>query len=411
MKGRRVSITIVCAGVAASFMATLLSSGAVAEESVAVLRSGVTVPITEVSKAGVLATGKGTGARRVSLSAVRRVDGPLAAEFRTHEVLAQTMWRAGARLDRGDAPGAEPLYELAWTMTTGEKGPTRAEAAAGLLSCRVQRGAYALAVEAWAAWLAEAGSLESSDAERCRARLAVGDGLDSSSQWLTGLPPVFVDGPFVRAFAAVESEGADTGGVPDVMSIYRFAAKRDSGSKRGDASAFENAKGWNNVAGEMVLAESGDPAVRERARKRLRDRAASDAPAWQAHWARLGLGRSLRLETDASSKTDAVIELLWIASRESVASNVLAHALLAAAETLVELDEGAAAARVVADLEARLPDHPIITSARLSQLRATAGLNGARSTATLPGVGAGSGAASTTSGEASGGSGEKEGTK
>ncbi len=411
MKGRRVSTTILFAGLAASFMATLLSSGAVAEESVAVLRSGVTVPITEVSKAGVLATGKGTGARRVSLSAVRRVDGPLAAEFRTHEVLAQTMWRAGARLDRGDAPGAEPLYELAWTMTTGEKGPTRAEAAAGLLSCRVQRGAYALAVEAWAVWLAEAGSLESGDAERCQARLAVGDGLDSSSQWLTGLPPVFVDGPFVRAFATVESEGADTGGVPDVMSIYRFAAKRDSGSKRGDASAFENAKGWNNVAGEMVLAESGDPAVRERARKRLRDRAASDAPAWQAHWARLGLGRSLRLETDASSKTDAVIELLWIASRESVASNVLAHALLAAAETLVELDEGAAAARVVADLEARLPDHPIITSARLSQLRATAGLNGARSIATLPGVGAGSGANSTSTGEASGGSGEKEGTK
>jgi hypothetical protein len=410
MKGRGVSATIL-AGVVASLMGTQLSSAALAEDSVAVLRSGATLPITEVSKAGVLATGKATGARRVSLSAVRRVDGPLAAEFRVHEVLAQTMWRAGARLDRGDAPGAESLYESAWTMTTGEKGPTRAEAAAGLLACRVQRGAYELAVEAWAVWLAEAGSLESGDAERCRARLAVGDGLDSSAQWLTGLPPVFVDGPFLRAFAAVESERADTGGVPDVMSIYRFAAKRDSGAKPGDASAFENAKGWNNVAGEMVLAESGDSAVRERARKRLRDRATSDAPAWQAHWARLGLGRSLRLETDTGLKTDAVIELLWVASRESVASNVLAQALLAAAETLVELDERAAAARVVADLEARLPDHPIITSARLSQLRAMAGLNGARSTATLPRVGAGSGANSTSTGEASGSSVEKEGTK
>lgn len=410
MKGRGVSATIL-AGVVASLMATQLSSAALAEDSVAVLRSGATLSITEVSKAGVLATGKATGARRVSLSAVRRVDGPLAAEFRAHEALAQTLWRAGARLDRGDAPGAESLYELAWTMTMGEKGPTRAEAAAGLLACRVQRGAYELAVEAWAVWLAEAGSLESGDSERCRARLAVGDGLDSSAQWLTGLPPVFVDGPFLRAFAAVESEGADTGGVPDVMSIYRFAAKRDSGAKRGDASAFENAKGWNNVAGEMVLAESGDPAVRERARKRLRDRAASDAPVWQSHWARLGLGRSLRLETDAGSKTDAVIELLWVASRESVASNVLSQALLAAAETLVELDERAAAARVVADLEARLPDHPIITSARLSQLRTMAGLSGARSRATLPGVGPGSGASSTSTGGASGGSVEKEGTK
>lgn len=360
-----------------AIVVAVLAARARAEDSVAVLRSGATLAITEVSKAGVLATSKATGVRRVSLSAVRRVDGPLAAEFRAQEPLAQTLWRAGARLDRGDAPGAEALYESAWGMTNGVKGPTRAEAAVGVLACRVQRGAFASAVEAWAVWLSEAPSLESSDAERCRARLAVGDGLDSSAQWLTGLPPVFVDGPFVRAFAAGESEVSDIGSAPDVLAIYRYAAKRDSGAKRGDAAAFEGAKGWNNIAGDMVLAESSDPAVRERARKRLRERAGGDTAAWQAQWARLGLGRSMRLENDVGSKTDAVVELLWIASRESVASNVLAQALVAAAETLVDLDDRAAAARLVSDLEARLPDHPIVTSARLSRLRTAIGASGA----------------------------------
>lgn len=385
--------------------AWLLAGVACAEESVAVLRSGATLSITEVSRAGVLAASKTTGVRRVSLSAVRRVDGPLAADFREQEELGKTLWRAGVRLDRGDAPGAESLYEAAWALTSGVKGPTRAEAAAGLLACRVQRGAFASAVEAWAAWLAEAASLDSVDAERCRARLAVGDGLDSSAQWLTGLPPVFVDGPFVRAIAVAETEASDTGGVPDVLSIYRYAAKRDSGTKRGDAATFESAKGWNNIAGEMVLAESGDPAVRERARKRLRERASSDAAGWQAHWARLGLGRSLRLETDASSKTEAVIELLWVASRETVASNVLAQALVAAAETLVELDDRPGAARIVSDLEARLPDHPIVTSARLSRLRAEIGISNA------VGVSGSSGMKARSAGSASDGAVEKEGRK
>lgn len=351
-----------CAGIAAG------------EDSVAVLRSGVRVTITEISAAGALASGKASGTRRLSLAGVRSVEGPLAGDFREQESLAIQLWRAGARLDRGDAPGAEPLYEAMWAQTAGVRGPTRAEVAAGLLACRVQRGAFAAAIESWAAWLAESPSLESTDAERCRNRLSAAEGLDSSAQWLIGSPPVFVDGPFVRAFAAGELVGNETGGMPDVLSIYRYAAKRDTATKRSDPFVFEHAKGWNNIAGDMVLAESGDPQVRERARKRLQDRAGADALVWQVQWARLGLGRSLRLEPDAKNKTDAVIELLWIASRESVAPNVLAQALAAAAETLLEIEDRSAAARVLADLEARLPEHPIIGSARLSRLRAALGI-------------------------------------
>lgn len=355
---------------AAVIVCAFSAAVAVAADSVATLRSGATVTIAEVSRAGALAASKATGVRRISLSAIRRVDGPLAGDFREHEELARTLWRAGVRLDRGDAPGAEPLYEAAWRLTEGAKGPTRAEAAAGLLACRVQRGAFASAVDVWATWLSDAPTLDAADAEKCRARLAAGDGVDSSSQWLTGMPPVFVDGPFVRAFAATEIESSESAGVADVRSIYRFAAKRDSAAPRSDVGSFENAKGWDNIAGDMVLGESSDPAVRERARKRLRERTGSDAPVWEVHWARLGLGRSLRLETDPAAKTDAVLELLWVASRESVAANVLAHALIAAAETLVELEDRTSALRVVSDLETRLPDHPIIVSARLSRLRA-----------------------------------------
>lgn len=369
-----------------------------AEDSVAVLRSGARVAITEVNAAGVLSATKATGVRRVSLSGVRTVEGPLAADFREQETLATGLWRAGARLDRGDGPGAEPLYESLWVRTNGVHGPTRAEIAAGLLACRVRRGALAAAIESWAAWLSEAPALDATDAERCRNRLVAADGLDATAQWLVGSPPLFADGPFVRAFAAGEIAATETGGLPDVLSIYRYAAKRDTSAKRGDAAAFENAKGWNNIAGDMVLAESGDPAVRERARKRLRDRANGDAPSWQVQWARLGLGRSLRLETDHQSRTDGVIELLWVASRESAAPNVLAQALAAAAETLLELEDRAAAARVLADLESRLAEHPIIGSARLSRLRAELGVQTSKTT-------------NGTSGERPSGAAEKDATK
>jgi hypothetical protein len=334
----------------------------------------------------------------MSLSGVRAVEGPLAAEFREQESLAMTLWRAGARLDRGDGPGAEPLYEKLWGQTSDVHGPTRAEIAGGLLACRVQRGALAAAIESWAVWLAESPTLDASDAERCRNRLIAADGLDATAQWLVGSPPVFVDGPFVRAFAAGELATQEAGGLPDVLSIYRYAAKRDTSAKRGDVAAFETATGWNNIAGDMVLAESGDPAVRERARKRLRERASVDAPAWQVQWARLGLGRSLRLETDTQSRTDGVLELLWVASRESVAPNVLAQALSAAAEILLELEDREAASRVLADLEARLGDHPIIGSARLSRLRTELGVQTSKTT-------------SGTNGERPSGATEKDATK
>ncbi|MBY0114010.1 MAG: hypothetical protein K2Y21_14430 [Phycisphaerales bacterium] len=344
-----------------------------AEDSTAVLRNGSRVSVTEVSKSGVLSSSQATGARRLSLGSVRGVEGPLAGEFREHHELATNLWRAGARLDRGDAPGAEPLYESLWVQTQGVRGPTRAEVAAGLLACRVRRGAIAGAVEAWAAWLAESGSLDNADAERCRARLAVGDGMDSSAQWLVGVPPLYVDGPAVRAFASGELRPGESSGA-DVLTIYRLAAKRDTAANRVDPAVYENTKGWNNIAGEMVLAESNDRAVRERARKRLKERAGSDAPAWQVQWARLGMGRSLRLETEPSQRTDAVVELLWVATREGVPDHVLAQALTAAAETLADLDDRAGASRVVADLESRLPDHPMISSPRLARLRAALGM-------------------------------------
>lgn len=383
MRARNAGVLLgVLAGVLANAVGTALASGAArdaaVEESFAVLRSGGRASITEVNAAGALVASKSAVSRRVSLSGVRAVEGPLASEFRRHADLATSLWRAGARLDRGDAPGAEPIYEAVWASTAGVHGPTRAEAAAGLLACRVRRGAFASSIEAWAAWLAESATLEASDAERCRARLATAEGLDSSAQWLVGSPPVFAESPVVRAFASGEIVAHEAGALPDVLAIYRYAAKRDTGASRGDCAAFENAKGWNNIAGDMVLAESADPAVRDRARRRLRDRTGADAPAWQVHWARLGLGRSLRLESDSQNKTEAVLELLWIASRESVAPNVLAHALATAAETLVDLDDRAGAARVLADLESRMADHPLTGSARLSRLRVELGVQAVR---------------------------------
>lgn len=73
-------------------------------------------------------------------------------------------------------------------------------------------------------------------------------------------------------------------------------------------------------------------------------------------------------------------------------------ALAAAAEALLELEDRAAAARVLADLESRLGEHPIIGSARLSRLRTELGVQASKTT-------------SGTNGERPSGAAEKDATK
>jgi hypothetical protein len=82
-------------------------------------------------------------------------------------------------------------------------------------------------------------------------------------------------------------------------------------------------------------------------------------PAWQEAWCRVGIGRSLLLESDDDSKRDGLLHLLAIASREDGSDVYLTGIALAeAAASLRARGDSAGSNLVLADLVRQYPDHP-----------------------------------------------------
>lgn len=373
---------------AAAILLATLALAAANAESIATLRSGSRIAISDVSAAGVsLPADSGRPARVIPLSLVRSVEGELAPKFEANKSIASDLWRAGARLERRDHAGADPILENLWKATAGASGPTRAEIAAGLLACRIARGAFASALEPWAEWIDESVTLDTENAARVRSMV---ESLEPGDIWIASMPPVWVDSPGVREIATASLPFPDSKDVghptgTDVREIYSVAARRDSGMdwNLDPASAKKN-PGWANIAGEMVLAESPDTAVRSESRQKLSTRLAADGPAWKQTWIRLGLGRSLLLESTLEERRNGVMNLLWVASRSEVTPAVAAIALADAARGLIALGDIPGAISILADLERRFPDDPILESAQVAGTRRAIGNQRAQTSSASP---------------------------
>ena len=66
----------------------------------------------------------GSTEKVVSWDLVARVDGELATEALAYLPMAENLWRARTRLERGDAVGAEPIFEQLYARYSGRRGPT-----------------------------------------------------------------------------------------------------------------------------------------------------------------------------------------------------------------------------------------------------------------------------------------------
>ncbi|MBN8598104.1 MAG: hypothetical protein J0L78_10570 [Planctomycetes bacterium] len=343
-----------------------------AEESYATLRNGARVAITDVSAAGIaLAADRGKGPKLESLSQVRSVEGPLQAKFEANRGLANDLRRASTRLSRGDEAGAEPLFEKLWTSSSGVPGPTRAEIAAGLAACRIRRGASATAIEPWVEWIRRTGELSPEQLENQRTVLGISE---PGSYWIDAIPPVWSDSTPVRTLAAASVATNQAGGAhpsgDDIALIYTVAARRDSGMPwQIDPAKAVKSPTWANLAGEMVLAESDAPEVRAEARQRLLARLGSDVPLWKQMWIRLAVGRSLLHESDSDDRRAGVLNLLWIASRPEGTPSIVTQAIASATKALAALSDYEGARSLLADLEKRFPDDPILDSAGLASVR------------------------------------------
>ena len=305
---------------------------------------------------------------------VRAVEGRMAGEARPYLELAEDAWRATSRLARGDAFGAEPIFERLFERTRGEPGPTPAVIAEGLLRCRLRRVARASAVEAW---LDLQSNLSSAPTRTPRWGIRSA-ALDDRSLLCPSLPPIWYRGPAAEAFA----RRSDGPGSPDdptsaVRVLYTAAARAAMGEPIDSAStarAVEAAsvRPSGEFIADLVLAQIGGATARNDARQALeRERSASAEP-WRRVWATIAIGRSLVAEDEDAARRRGVLELVSVHAADRGVSPYLAGVALAdAAIACDDLGDDGAARSLLNELMATAPSHPVWDSPALPDLTAS----------------------------------------
>jgi len=302
---------------------------------------------------------------------VRAVEGPLADKAEPYLDPGETAWRASSRLERGDAFGAEPLFESLFERYEGVEGPTAAVVAEGLLRCRLRRDARASAVEAWLDLYANL-----SDAPARTPRWGVGSvALDAESLLCPSLPPVWFAGPAAEAFAArfeapVSPEDV-TGAVRALYAAAALAVLNEpiDASVTSRAVAVAQARASAGFVADLVLAQVGGAEARANARAALERARTPSAEPWRRVWATIAIGRSLAAEPGESARRRGVLELISVHALDRGVSPYLAGVALAdAALASDRLGDTAAASALLDELRGAAPSHPVWDSPPVAEL-------------------------------------------
>lgn len=308
---------------------------------------------------------------------VRSVSGPLAQQAAIFAPIATQAWRARSRLARGDAVGAEPLFESLFAAYSRRSGATTATISEGLAICRLGRGAQTSAVAPWLAWIRAGGTQSLLGADDLGNPDSAGPRFapDPATGLIPSLPPIWIDLPAVRSFArgSIVLEPLDEGVSPSaagakaerLAQLYLTAAQLACGL---DAPALPETSDDPAVklVGEIVAAMSVSPELRDTARSALRSRIKSKPPAWVEAWARVAIGRSLLLDDAPDSKRLGVIELLHLPAR--IPDDVPYLTGIALAESAVALHllgDDAGADRLRSELATDYSGHPALDWAPL----------------------------------------------
>jgi hypothetical protein len=294
--------------------------------------------------------------------------------------VAADVWRARSRLERDDWRAAEPLFEQLFTSYRGLSGPTAAVVDEGLLRCRLKRASQASAVWAW---------LELVRVQREHDQPAPGAG--APPQWVGGtialravrdeqtslvaaLPPVWLSERSLRVFVespdwAMYAPGEKTDPVvSELASLYRAAARFELDGKLADPIG-PSTLSHPGVAlvRDMVLARAGDDKQRAEARKALQKRVDEGSPRWIDVWCRVGIGRSLLMESGDTERALGVVSLLHVPARFGEEYAALAGTALAqAAAGLHAMGDEAGARALVEELRRVYPTHPAASWSGLS---------------------------------------------
>lgn len=274
---------------------------------------------------------------------VRLVTGDLEEEFNDYRDTARDAWRAVARIERGDAAAAEPLFESLAGRYAGAAGPTSSAISEGLLRCRLRRGAVAGGVRAWLELLRSV--RDSGSTLLWAPRLRLRPVLDRETGLVPALPPMWIAGPELAPLASREMPDASSGRESALEAWYIVAARAELGMPTPlPGSGAADPSGAVAFVAQIVRARAGDSTTRAAARGILRAETlevrsgSEDDRRWRAAWAHAAIGRSLIAEPERESKLRGVAELLHVpALYEDAVLGLSTLCIEESARTLVEL--------------------------------------------------------------------------
>ena len=245
--------------------------------------------------------------------------------------IAEQLWRARARVQRGDSRLAEPLFELHFDrmMSDLDDSELRLIVAEGLLRVRLARGAIEEALPA---------ALETIRLRRAGVTTdryqSLPDIIDERFWLIPALPPITTDRMQTQRLPERLRPWIDS------ADPYVRALATGYASRSGSARSSEGASGVGlGVMGAALDSLESEPAVRQQARDRLVGFADEDgAPDWLDAWSRWFKGRSLLI--DSGTDIDpALLELLHLPAQHLEESPALAsRAVALAADVLEEAD-------------------------------------------------------------------------
>ncbi|HYE63134.1 MAG TPA: hypothetical protein VD997_14160 [Phycisphaerales bacterium] len=356
------TVALVCARASLAQSTLVMRAGAAAPQGQV---AGVGLEGVRIALAAPTGMAPGSAERLVSWDVVARIEGPLSAEAAPFMPLAESMWRARTRLERGDSLGAEPLFEELFAKYAGQRGPSAAVVCGGLLRCRLMEGAQTGAVAPFLAYVHALPEEHAAGLAMPSFEPAAAAAVDASTQVAPLLPPVWVNVTSVQALANASWPLSNQEGVRAralvLQSLYQQAARFEAGLPAETPVLSAEKDDGVALVGEVVAARIGNENQRAAARQALAARLKKRPVAWIEVWCRVGIGRSLLREGSRDAQLLGVSELLEVPARlERVNAYLTGIALAEAAVALHTLGDHPGATRLRTELNDHFAGHPAL---------------------------------------------------
>lgn len=345
--------------------------------------------LDRIGREGIMVRGDDAAKARpkwIAWDRVRSVRGDRGSEAAPFAELADSIWRARARLERGDLGLAEPDIDRLIGANAGLGGPTGTLLAELSVRVRIARGSQTGAVLALLRWNAVRRAADTTASQWVGGAATLSPAIDWQTGLATQCPPIFggtISLSALEAFAASpdwDRLAAIEPTTRELALLYRYAAAGEIALRR-NAEPPAPPESKSNDPGvtlvrDIVNARFGTPEQRRTARELLERRISSKAPAnrptgvdesaafdaaawdqrWIEAWCRAAVGRSLIREPEAGDQRRGVINLLHLPARFASDQPLLAPlAILDAAEALKALGDAGGSERVRAELRRLFP--------------------------------------------------------